>query len=711
MKTSSKILISILLTVIFLGGIVFDFNVKTAQAQTVPDCSAEQAAFNANGNYDTVTALRNCQSGATAPTGPGFWSRLKTTLGEEWWNITRSTADIGAGLATAGTSALVLAFLAPIAAILAGVLSIVAALLDASVHISIQGFKLFIDSTDIVSIWVIIRDVLNISFIFILLYIAITTIIGGAGVKTKVQLKDVIIGAILINFSLFFTRILIDGGNILATALYNKLSATSYGTGIWGLTGPIMNSLNLQSLFSFNLVKLTGQTNAVFAVIFSIIIIGVTIWAFLYGAILFLLRNVMLLFLLAISPIGFIGGTLPWFKEKASEWWSALWGQIMVAPFFLFMIYMLIKVGDAMSGLNPLFSNPSLTNFTEGAKAYFNGEGGLNYAMFIQAFLIIGMLLVGTKMTKKLSGQMGDWAEKGIGLAVTGAVSAVTLGGAALAARGASLAARGSALAARGATSQLAGTGGAAAARATRAGLAASQTGKGMQAVGNLLSGKTFDKLAAKPNPLGMALTSGKKDLFSSIKKETGVDLDSSFKYVKDRDKEYEKRHIEFANEIGGKAESDQLELLEKINKNIEDQAETRAKANHREEREKATEIKDDGIRNKEIARIDNLIKADTKRLKVEVAKELGQDYEENRDKIKKLEIEIVAKQPAKNAYILGIKNKKIADKLRSEKGVIKITDEAQEILKKLSKAMKENKIELPGEKEAAAPKEEKKEA
>jgi len=660
-----------------------------------------------NFNFDSkgsviISNVEQVYAADPLPTGTGFvvkegFKNIFRMSGKDWWQtvsgVAKSTADIGAGIAAGPYSAAIIAFLSAILFLFNGILVIVAALLDFSIQISISGFNSFVSASDITASWVIIRDVINISFIFILLYIAITTIIGGAGIKTKVLIKDVIVGALLINFSLFFTRILIDGGNILAAALYNKVSSLSAGLGIWGTSGAIMNALSLQSLINFDLIKATGQANTIFALFMSVIIIGLAIWSFLYGAILFLLRNIMLLFLMAISPIGFIGGTLPWFKDKASDWWSALVQQIAVAPFYLFMIFILVKMAMGIQVSNKLLETK---NFWSGITAFFGGSSALDFTMFINAFLIMGMLLVGTKTTKILAGKMGGIAEKIVGTAVTAAVSAVTAGAGALAARGATLATRGAAIAARGATAQLSG-GGAAAARATRLGLNTLRTGQRMQTVGNLLSGQTFNRAAAQPNALGTALTNAKKTFFDTTKKQTSLDLEAAFKNNKKTEEEYEKRYGEIANEIGGKKEREELEILKKISTNIESQALNRHEKDNKADWERARAITDPMLKKTELARL----KAEAKtKMEPIIAKEMGVDLGKHEKRKDDLKVTIEDKTIQKNKYAASIPNKKIANLIRSEP-TYKVKDDVSKTLKKL---FKDAGIDLPDKEKPTKP-------
>src|SRR3989344_2822660 len=72
--------------------------------------------------------------------------------------------------------------------------------------------------------WGVVRDLSNIFFILILLFIAIKIILDLGGSEAKKMIAKVIIIALLINFSMFFTHVVIDSSNILALIFYNKLN-------------------------------------------------------------------------------------------------------------------------------------------------------------------------------------------------------------------------------------------------------------------------------------------------------------------------------------------------------------------------------------------------------------------------------------------------------------------------------------------------------
>src|SRR3989338_11385480 len=99
--------------------------------------------------------------------------------------------------------------------------------------------------------WKTIRDVANMGFIFVLLYAAIKTILG-MGDNTQKLIVNIVVVAILINFSLFFTKVVIDASNVLSTFFYDaiapgSLTDTSLNT---GLSSQLMRPLKLTSLWN-----------------------------------------------------------------------------------------------------------------------------------------------------------------------------------------------------------------------------------------------------------------------------------------------------------------------------------------------------------------------------------------------------------------------------------------------------------------------------
>ncbi len=168
------------------------------------------------------------------------------------------------GALTSGLVSIYVGFSIPIAAFL---LWGSAELLEMTIKYSVLQLGQYIGpGSAVAETWKVLRDFGNMFFIFILLYTAIMTILGmGSGDVKKIVVK-VIIMAVLINFSFFFTKVAIDASNIVSIAFYKQIvSSTCNGDPsanqpeFVNIGGAFMCHLGLTKMFSSEIVANMGQ--------------------------------------------------------------------------------------------------------------------------------------------------------------------------------------------------------------------------------------------------------------------------------------------------------------------------------------------------------------------------------------------------------------------------------------------------------------------
>ena len=97
-------------------------------------------------------------------------------------------------------------------------------LFDTAIVFSISGQAMDTSANSMIAVgWTTIRDLINLFFIFILLYAAISTILQYGNFQLKNVLAKIIIAALLINFSLMIGKMVIDASHILAWEFYNRI--------------------------------------------------------------------------------------------------------------------------------------------------------------------------------------------------------------------------------------------------------------------------------------------------------------------------------------------------------------------------------------------------------------------------------------------------------------------------------------------------------
>jgi hypothetical protein len=290
-------------------------------------------------------------------------------------------------------------------------------------------------SSAIILGWTIIRDVFNMMFIFSIIWIAIETMLDIGKWHGKQILIKIIVAAVLINFSFFFTEVIIDAGNIFGGWFYNGIittlgtasnafhsGATLTASGV-SLSAGISTALGVYDLYSptnsiWGIFSLSDTTQSLIGAVVRLGIIAFSSYIFAYVAVLFIARTVSLLFSLVTSPIGFAGGVLPQTEDYAKKWWKELRDNVLLAPIFLLLLYIIIAFVNT-----PIFKGVNIGTTTT--------AGGFSITQYFKYFLLAFMLRYALTSAKEHSGQLGDAIGKMAGQIGQFAVGAAT-GGAGL---------------------------------------------------------------------------------------------------------------------------------------------------------------------------------------------------------------------------------------------------------------------------------------
>jgi len=305
------------------------------------------------------------------------------------------------------------------------------------------------------SAWGVVRDLSNIFFILILLYIAIQIILGLGGGGAKKMIARVIIIALLINFSLFFTEVVIDAANILALVFYNQLQTNTqnYPSAVneKDVAGSLVGAFDPTQLLSakfFTAAKnqqaipmpgeTTGQAPAnggkvSFGIIIGVILVAVSIMLFAAYALFvsgfyFLGRLIELFLLIIFSPFAFMSSTVPILSGTEylgwNDWFKRLLKVAFMAPIFMFFIYLIFM----------LITANIFRDLVAAAKAK-QSLILIIMSIAIPAVMVLMMLLKAVEFAKKGSGAIGEGIMKGAKIAGGLALGAAT-GGAAMLATG-----------------------------------------------------------------------------------------------------------------------------------------------------------------------------------------------------------------------------------------------------------------------------------
>ncbi|MEX0917386.1 MAG: hypothetical protein WDZ90_02605 [Candidatus Paceibacterota bacterium] len=305
--------------------------------------------------------------------------------------------------------------------------------------------------TAISTSWGILRDVANVTFIFILLFIGIATILRISTYGYKSLLVRLILAALLINFSLFFTQIVIDTSNLLSAEIVN-LMRTEEGNTLFpdetfgdgddtGIAAVFMNELDLQTIWD-NREPPSGGNSPVVASLdgYQLLYIGllgsalflVAAFVFVAAAVLLMIRFVVLIFLMILSPLIFAAMVLPQTRKYWSKWWGTLFSQAFFAPAYFLLIFISLKI---LQGFNLSGDAPSLSQDNGGGLSAIALNPEFHDTDILLGFIIMIMFMIGSLIIAKQMGAYGASGAMNVGKSirknVQGVVGRNTIGRAA----------------------------------------------------------------------------------------------------------------------------------------------------------------------------------------------------------------------------------------------------------------------------------------
>lgn len=315
------------------------------------------------------------------------------------------------------------------------ILIFVVYLFDATLSLSISNQ--FINRPFINDLWVLIRNFSNMIFIFVLIYTGIQTMLGIGNWRKTVL--NVVVIALLINFSLFFTKVVIDAGNVLAVGVYSSMGLPAT-TGIKTNTGDVeQRGVATTIAGQFQPQAFLGQAgtkaldtglDAIVIFMVAAVISGAAAYIFFKAMLLFLGRVIAFWYLMIISPFAFTSIVLPKGANIFDSWTSLLLEQTFMAPVFLFLIYMIMQVVTAGGGL----LNGIVNSSSEGLTGFMFDKLIVPVIMAAMIFIALQKALkVAEKMAGDFGGAISKYVGQAVGTVATVAVGAAT-GGAAMAA-------------------------------------------------------------------------------------------------------------------------------------------------------------------------------------------------------------------------------------------------------------------------------------
>lgn len=304
-----------------------------------------------------------------------------------------------------------------------GILGISGTLFDEVIQFTILEMSTSIQGeggigTSIDQTWGTLRDIANMFFILVLLFTAFKAMFELNTGNVSKTILNIIIVALLINFSMFFTKVVIDASNVVAIGFYNSIVNTgSTNANIpnegqterqevtqKSISTGYMNLLGLQSWYDPKLltenkldtsdILITGIMSSVFMLIVAVVMFVTSI--------MFVTRWILLVLLIILSPVAFITIIIPGLKGNFDKWMQAVINQSFFAPLYFALTWVVFRIAvgyqqSAGGAIGQSWSSVGIVNPSDGP-----------IDLILKYFLIVGFsiaaLILSKEMAKKTSG-------------------------------------------------------------------------------------------------------------------------------------------------------------------------------------------------------------------------------------------------------------------------------------------------------------------
>ncbi len=281
----------------------------------------------------------------------------------------------------------------------------------------IAQFNNFTHIDGITNGWKILRDLSNMFFIVVLLLMSFATILKMQTYGYKELLKNLIIMAILINFSKTIAGLIIDIGQVVMLTFVSAIKDVAAGnlTAAFG-TDELMKLDTESSGFGDGAGDVASIVLAYFLAGIMILLASVIVMVFI---IMLVMRIIVLWILVVVSPIAFLANTFPATKQYFNQWLGTLFKEVMIGPVLIFFLWLSLSIlkTDMGAEFKKAGSSAEQTNDSAGDQM----ETGIgNHSItdagkwenILRYIISIAMLVGALKMTKSFGSMAGSVGSK-----------------------------------------------------------------------------------------------------------------------------------------------------------------------------------------------------------------------------------------------------------------------------------------------------------
>lgn len=273
--------------------------------------------------------------------------------------------------------------------------------------------------------WPIVRNLANMIIVLGFVVIGIATALRIESYEAKRLLPKLIIVAILVNFSLLFCGIVIDGTNILMNFMWTEVNKIKDVNG--NVVGTMLFKNTSNSWEAITSIANTDSSWIAFAaaMMSNILYSMVAFFIYLLYAVILLCRIVFLMMLSVLSPLAFVCSVFPSTKSIWEMWKKNFiqWAIIGI-PMGLFY-YIAATTNNSMSHF--LNTKDVITSTSLGGSGFSKELAGA-ISIMVPGLFLIGGFMLSLQITPMGAGAIMNFASKNKGKFVGGGLKSLAKG-------------------------------------------------------------------------------------------------------------------------------------------------------------------------------------------------------------------------------------------------------------------------------------------
>jgi len=379
------------------------------------------------------------------------WSKISRYLVDRWFKLSKTqkylviflcfAVILVPSMASAGAlDKITEAVLQTLTATVSLLVSFLGRLLALVIHclVYVAQYNNFINELVVKEGWKVVRDVCNMFFVLGLLLIAFGTVLRLPNYQAKNNLKNFVLGAVLVNFSKTICGLILDFAQIIMLTFVNGFKDVGVGN--------LTEMLGITSLFDVvtNNVDVTSETLTTVGIFVSyllaLIYLLVALVVIITMTIMLIQRAVMLWLLIVLSPFPYLLSAFPKIGKLgglSKQWWDKFTGLVTTGPLLAFFIWLSFSTASGTTVTQPSQEDVRLTGL-QGAESpdssgFFTEDVNMSVtqsatAQAIIKFLVsIGILVGGMMLTKETSDLVGNIVGGGMKAIKSGGKAATNL--------------------------------------------------------------------------------------------------------------------------------------------------------------------------------------------------------------------------------------------------------------------------------------------